>query len=194
MLTPRAKYIDWEAELAVVIGKTARNVPVDKALDYVAGYTCYNDVSARDRMRRKNETFDYDWFANKGNDTFGPIGPYIVPRKFVRDPQNLAIKCYVSGELMQDTNTNMMVWNVAELIANCSSITTLSPGDVIATGTGAGVGMGKGIKVKHGEIDKVFENMYAGKARLFKPGDTVAVEIEGVGRLENTVSGPVAGR
>jgi 2,4-didehydro-3-deoxy-L-rhamnonate hydrolase len=190
VLTPRAKYIDWEAELAVVIGCEAKNVPVNRALDYIAGYTCYNDISGRDRMRRKDETFDYDWFANKGNDTFGPIGPYIVPRKFVPDPQNLAIKCYVSGELMQDTSTKHMVWSVAELIANCSSITTLSPGDVIATGTGAGVGMAKGIKVKHGEIDKVFVHMYAGKARLLKPHDTVAVEIEGVGRLENKVAAP----
>jgi 2-keto-4-pentenoate hydratase/2-oxohepta-3-ene-1,7-dioic acid hydratase in catechol pathway len=190
VLTPRAKYIDWEAELAVVIGREAKNVPVDKALDYVAGYTCYNDISGRDRMIRKNETFDYDWFANKGNDTFGPIGPYIVPRKFIKDPQKLAIKCYVSGELMQDTSTKHMVWTVAELIANCSSITTLSPGDVIATGTGAGVGMGKGIKVKHGEIQKVFVHMYAGGSRLLRPGDVVRVDIEGVGELENPVVAP----
>jgi 2-keto-4-pentenoate hydratase/2-oxohepta-3-ene-1,7-dioic acid hydratase in catechol pathway len=190
VLTPRAKYIDWEAELAVVIGREAKNVPVDKALDYIAGYTCYNDVSGRDRMIRKNETFDYDWFANKGNDTFGPIGPYIVPRRFIKDPQKLAIKCYVSGELMQDTNTKHMVWTVAELIANCSSITTLSPGDVIATGTGAGVGMGKGIKVKHGEIQKVFVHMYAGGSRLLRTGDTVVVDIEGVGQLENPVVAP----
>jgi 2-keto-4-pentenoate hydratase/2-oxohepta-3-ene-1,7-dioic acid hydratase in catechol pathway len=192
ILTPRAKYIDWEAELAVVIGREAKNVPVAKALDYVAGYTCYNDISGRDRMRRTGETFDYDWFANKGNDTFGPIGPYIVPRQFVPDPQNLSIKCYVSGELMQDTNTNKMVWNVAELVANCSSITTLSPGDVIATGTGAGVGMGKGIKVNHGEIDRVFVHMYAGKARLLRPGDTVVVDIDQVGRLESKVAAPAA--
>ena len=76
-------------------------------------------------MRRKDETFDYDWFANKGNDTFGPIGPTIVPRKFIKDPQHLAIKCYVSGELMQDTNTDKMVFNIAELIANASSITKI---------------------------------------------------------------------
>jgi 2,4-didehydro-3-deoxy-L-rhamnonate hydrolase len=192
VLTPRAKYIDWEAELAVVIGREAKNVSVANALDYVAGYTCYNDVSARDRMRRKDETFDYDWFANKGNDTFGPIGPAIVPRKFVGDPQRLAIKCWVSGELMQDTNTNQMVFSVAELIANASAITTLSPGDVIATGTGAGVGMGKGIKVKHGEIDKVFVHMYAGGSRLLRPGDTIAIEIEKVGRLETNVAAPSA--
>lgn len=190
VLTPRAKYIDWEAELAVVIGREAKNVPVERAMDYVAGYTCYNDISGRDRMIRKDETFDYDWFANKGNDTFGPIGPAIVPRKFIPDPQRLALRCYVSGELMQDTNTNKMVFTCAELIANASSITTLSPGDVIATGTGAGVGMGKGVTVKHGEIAKVFVHMYAGKARLLRPGDSVRVEIEGVGQLENPVAAP----
>ena len=140
-LTPRSKYVDWEAELAVVIGKYAKNVTADQALDYVAGYTCYNDISARDRMMRQNETFLYDWFSNKGNDTFAPIGPYIVPKKFVKDPQNLSLRCYVSGELMQDTNTNLMVWSVAELISTASSVTTLSPGDIIATGTGSGTGM-----------------------------------------------------
>ena len=186
-LTPRSHYVDWEAELAVVIGRKGKNVPASQALDYVAGYTCYNDVSARDRMMRHNETFLYDWFSNKGNDTFGPIGPYVVPRQFVPDPQNIGIRCYVSGELMQDTNTRLMVWNVAELIETASSVTTLSPGDVIATGTGAGVGMAKGIKVKHGEIGKVFEHMYAGKSRLLRAGDIVRVEIEGVGALENPV-------
>lgn len=184
-LTPRSNYVDWEAELAVVIGRYAKNVPVKCALEYVAGYTCYNDISARDRMRRKDETFDYDWFSNKGNDTFALIGPYLVPRQFVKDPQNLSIRCYVSGELMQDTNTRLMVWGVSELIATASSVTTLSPGDVIATG--AGVGMGKGITVNHGEIDKVFVHMYSGKSRLLRPGDVVRVEIEGVGCWENKV-------
>ena len=186
-LTPRSNYVDWEAELAVVIGRYAKNVPAEQALEYVAGYTCYNDVSARDRMMRRDETFLYDWFSNKGNDTFAPIGPYLVPKKFVSDPQNLSIRCYVGGELMQDTNTNKMVWSVAELIATASSVTTLSPGDVIATGTGAGVGMAKGITVKHGEIAKVFEHMYAGKSRLLRPGDGVKIEIEKVGTLENPV-------
>ncbi len=136
---------------------------------------------------RREETFLYDWFSNKGNDTFAPIGPYLVPRRFVKDPQNLKLQCYVSGELMQDTNTNQMVWGVAELIATASSVTTLSPGDVIATGTGGGVGMAKGIRVKHGEIAKVFVHMYAGKSRLLRPGDVVRIEIEGVGCLENPV-------
>jgi 2-keto-4-pentenoate hydratase/2-oxohepta-3-ene-1,7-dioic acid hydratase in catechol pathway len=188
VLPPRTKFVDYEAELAVIIGREAKNVPVEKALDYVAGYTCYNDVSGRDVMRRKGESFDYDWFSCKGNDTFAPIGPYIVPRKFVPDPQKLAVKCTVSGELMQDTNTKHMVFNAAEQIAYISSITTLSPGDVIATGTGAGVGMAKNITVKFGEMHKVLENMFAGKARMLRPGDTVVVEVEGLGRLENKVA------
>jgi 2-keto-4-pentenoate hydratase/2-oxohepta-3-ene-1,7-dioic acid hydratase in catechol pathway len=189
VLTPRSKYIDWEAELAVVIGRTAKNVPVDQALDYVAGYTCYNDISARDRMIRKGETFDYDWFANKGNDTFCPIGPFITPAKFIKNLDDVKVRCIVNGETMQDYSTGNIVFKIAELIANASSITTLSPGDVIATGTGAGAGMAKGVTVKHGEIHKVFEHMYAGKARLLRPGDRVVVDIEGVGRLENTVMG-----
>jgi 2-keto-4-pentenoate hydratase/2-oxohepta-3-ene-1,7-dioic acid hydratase in catechol pathway len=89
---------------------------------------------------------------------------------------------------MQDTNTKHMVFNTAEQIAYLSSVTTLSPGDVIATGTGAGVGMAKNIKVQFGEMHKVLENMLAGKARMLRPGDTVAIEVEGVGRLENTVA------
>ena len=190
VLTPRAKYIDWEAELAIVIGKTAKNVPAAKAMDYVAGFTCYNDVSGRDRMIRHGETFDYDWFANKGNDTFCPMGPYITPTRFMPNLENLPVRCIVSNETMQDYSTADMVFKIPELIANASSITTLSPGDVIATGTGAGAGMAKGVTVKHGEIAKVFEHMYAGKARLLRPGDRVVVEIPGIGRLENDVVGP----
>ena len=189
-LTPRSKYIDWEAELALVIGKTAKNVPLDRALEYVAGFTCYNDVSARDRMMRRGETFDYDWFANKGNDTFCPMGPYITPTRYMKNLADTRVRCIVNNEVMQDYSSSDMVFKVAELIANASSITTLSPGDVIATGTGAGAGMAKGVRVKHGEIHKVFEHMYAGKARLLRPGDRCVVEIDGIGRLENNVVGP----
>ena len=190
ILTPRSNYIDWEAELAIVIGRTAKAVSVESALDYVAGYTCYNDVSGRDRMIRQNETFDYDWFANKGNDTFAPIGPYITPAKFMPDLADLKIRCYHNGDIVQDFSTSNIVFTIPELIANASSITTLSPGDVIATGTGSGAGMAHGIKVEFGEIHKVFEHMYAGKSRLLGPGDKIAVEIEGIGRLENAVQPP----
>lgn len=187
-LTPRSSYIDWEAEFAVVIGRTAKNVPREKAFDYVAGYTCYNDISARDRMIRQNETFDYDWFANKGNDTFAPIGPFITPAKFVPDISDIRVRCYHNGDKVQDFSTSNIVFDIPMLIANASSITTLSPGDIIATGTGAGAGMAHGITVKHGEIHKVFEHMYAGKSRLLAPGDSIVVDIEGVGRLENAVA------
>jgi len=187
-LTPRADYIDWEAELAVVIGRTATKVPVEKALDYVAGYTCYNDISARDRMIRHGETFDYDWFANKGNDSFAPIGPFITPAKSVPDISDIKIRCYHNGDKVQDFSTSNIVFTIPELIAGASAVTTLSPGDVIATGTGAGAGMAHGVSVKHGEIHKVFEHMYAGKSRLLAPGDTIVVDIEGVGRLENAVA------
>jgi 2-keto-4-pentenoate hydratase/2-oxohepta-3-ene-1,7-dioic acid hydratase in catechol pathway len=187
-LTPRADYIDWEAELAIVIGRTAKNVSVDDALDYVAGYTCYNDISARDRMIRHGETFDYDWFANKGNDSFAPIGPFITPAKFIDDISDIRIRCYHNGDVVQDFSTSNIVFTIPELIANASAITTLSPGDVIATGTGAGAGMAHGISVNHGEIHKVFEHMYAGKSRLLSPGDQIVVEIDGVGRLENAVA------
>ena len=187
-LTPRADYIDWEAELAVVIGRTAKNVPVEQAMDYVAGFTCYNDISARDRMIRHGETFDYDWFANKGNDSFAPMGPFIVPARFVGDISDIRIRCFHNGDNVQDFSTDNIVFPIPELIANASAITTLSPGDVIATGTGAGAGMAHGISVEHGEIHKVFEHMYAGRSRLLAPGDTIAVDIEGVGRLENNVA------
>lgn len=186
-LTPRSNYVDWEAEMAVVIGKTAKNVSVEDAMDYVAGYTCYNDISARDRMIRQNETFDFDWFSNKGNDTFGPLGPYITPSEFLKDPNNLSIHLYLNDNVMQDTNTNLMVWNVAELIATASSVTTLSPGDVIATGTGAGVGMAKGANVGYNATDKLFMHMYGGGSVLLKPGDKIRIEIEQLGILENHI-------
>ena len=189
-LTPRSGYIDWEAELAVVIAKTAKNVAVEDAVDYVAGYTCYNDISARDRMIRHGETFDFDWFANKGNDGFAPMGPYITPAKFMPDLSDIGIRCYHNGDIVQDFNSSNIVFTVPELIANASSITTLSPGDVIATGTGSGAGMAHGITVEHGEIHKVFEHMYAGKSRLLGPGDSIVVEIDGIGRLENELRPP----
>ncbi|MFA5585002.1 MAG: fumarylacetoacetate hydrolase family protein [Saccharofermentanales bacterium] len=188
-LTPRSNFVDWEAEMAIVIGKSAKDVPAEKALDYVAGYTCYNDISARDRMIRHDETFDFDWFSNKGNDTFGPLGPYITPAQFIPDIDNLSIRLYLNGEIMQNTNTNLMVWSVAELIATASSVTTLSPGDVIATGTGAGVGMAKGANVGYSATDKLFDHMYAGKSILLKAEDVLEVEIERLGRLINIVKG-----
>jgi 2-keto-4-pentenoate hydratase/2-oxohepta-3-ene-1,7-dioic acid hydratase in catechol pathway len=189
-LTPRSNFTDWEAELAIVIGRTAKNVSRDDAFEYVAGFTCYNDISARDRMRRWNETFDYDWFSNKGNDGFAPIGPYILPRKFMGDLADLQVKCFHNGDMVQNYSTKNIIFSIPRLIETATSVTTLSPGDVIAVGTGAGAGMAHGIKVGWNEIEKVFEHMYAGKARLLGAGDKIAVEIEGIGRLENDILPP----
>jgi 2-keto-4-pentenoate hydratase/2-oxohepta-3-ene-1,7-dioic acid hydratase in catechol pathway len=189
-LTPRSNFTDWEAELAVVIGKTAKNIPREKAFEVIAGYTCFNDVSARDRMRRWDETFDYDWFSNKGNDSFAPMGPYILPRKFMPDISDVMVKCFHNGDMVQSYSTKNIIYDVPRLIETVTSVTTLSPGDVVAVGTGSGAGMAHGIKVGWNEMEKVFEHMYAGKARLLGPGDTIAVEIDGIGRLENTVLAP----
>ena len=154
---------DYEAELAVVIGRRAIDVAVDDALDYVAGYACFNDVSARDLQRAEGQ-----WSRSKSFDTFAPMGP-VVPTSAVADPQALSIRCLVNGEVMQDGTTADMVFGVAELIAFVSRSTSLLPGDVIATGTPAGVGLAKQ------------------PPRFLRPGDEVTVEISGVGTLSNPV-------
>ena len=127
-----SKQVDYEGELAVVIGRRARNVPPEKAHDFVLGYTCGNDVTARDLQRPDNQ-----WTRAKGFDTFCPLGPCIVTDL---DPANLAIRARVNGEIRQSATTSDMVFNVAELIAYISQVMTLEPGDVILTGTPSGVG------------------------------------------------------
>lgn len=154
--------VDYEAELAVVIGRTTRDVAISQALDSVLGYTCLNDVSARDL-----QFADGQWVRGKSLDTFCPIGPWIVTSDDVPDPQALRIMCLVNGEPLQDASTAEMVHGVAELIAFCSRYMTLDPGDVIATGTPAGVGV------------------FRQPPRFLKDGDEVVVDIEGIGRLEN---------
>lgn len=154
--------VDYEAELAVVIGRTARNVSKADALDYVAGYTCGNDVSARDL-----QLGDGQWIRGKSLDTFCPIGPGLVTAADVPDPQNLSIRCLLNGQVMQESNTKEMIFGVAELIAFCSNAFTLEPGDLILSGTPHGVGMGRDPQV------------------WMKDGDTVAIEIERLGKLEN---------
>ena len=154
--------VDFEAELAAVIGRTCRRVQPEHALDYVAGYTCLNDVSARDLQYS-----DKQFVRAKSLDTFCPIGPWLVTADEIPDPQSLGIRCFVNGELMQDGNTADMVFSVAELISFCSQAFTLSPGDVIATGTPSGVGWFREPK------------------RMLKDGDEVVVEIERIGRLVN---------
>jgi 2-keto-4-pentenoate hydratase/2-oxohepta-3-ene-1,7-dioic acid hydratase in catechol pathway len=166
------KKLDWEAELAAVIGRPAKNVAVAQALDYVAGYTIANDLSARDRSRREkvSETsaFRSDWTSQKSFDGSCPLGPWIVPAQDIPDPQNLAIKLWVNDVLKQDSNTGKMIFNIAEQIAHLSAGMTLHPGDVILTGTPAGVGTARG--------------------EFLQPGDAVRIEIERIGTLSNKIA------
>jgi 2,4-didehydro-3-deoxy-L-rhamnonate hydrolase len=154
--------VDYEAELAVVIGRTARRVGVDTALDHVFGYTCLNDVSARDI-----QFGDGQWIRGKSLDTFCPMGPALVTADEIGDPQDLAIRCSVGDERVQDARTSAMYFGVAEIISYCSTSFTLEPGDVIATGTPGGVGV------------------FRDPPRFLADGDRVTVEIERIGRLEN---------
>jgi 2,4-didehydro-3-deoxy-L-rhamnonate hydrolase len=176
-------YVDWEAELAVVIGKRAKNVNLQEAMDYVAGYTCHNDVTDRGAMMRKDGSIDF--FSGKYRDTFAPLGPYLVPKEFIRNPKNLRIQCLLNGAVMQDFGTDQMIWGPAECVAFASSRVTLQPGDVIALGTGAGTGWAKGIAIGFGEMSKIIENMYHGGGIFLKSGDRITVSIEPIGRLEN---------
>jgi len=162
--------LDWEAELGVVIGRAAKNVPASQARQHVAGYLAANDLSARDKAARPDAVsahFVYDWLGHKGQDGFCPLGPGIVPAWLVPDPQQLAIKLWVNGQVKQDGSTSDMVIDIDHLIAGASRAGTLQPGDVILTGTPAGVGMPSG--------------------EFLSPGDTVIVEIDGIGTLRNQV-------
>ena len=158
-----ARQVDYEVELAVVIGRPARRVSRDQALDHVFGYTCLNDVSARDL-----QFGDGQWVRGKSLDTFCPMGPVLVTADEIPDPQRLSIRCSVDGELRQDGNTSQMYFGVAEIISHCSQAFTLEPGDVIATGTPSGVGVFRDPPV------------------FLHDGQRVVVEIEGIGSLENT--------
>ena len=162
--------VDYEAELAVVIGRRARNVSREEALRYVFGYTCLNDVSARDI-----QFGDGQWVRGKSLDTFCPMGPVLVTADEIGDPQDLAISCTVGAERVQNARTSAMYFGIAEIISYCSRSFTLEPGDVIATGTPGGVGV------------------FRDPPRFLQDGDQVTVEIEGIGRLENVCRHVVAG-
>lgn len=156
--------VDWEVELAVVIGRELRNVAVADALDHVAGYTVANDVSARDV-----QFADGQWVRGKSFDTFCPLGPRVVEPVAIGDPQNLRLRTRVNGELVQDSNTSEMVFGVAELLAFCSRSFTLNAGDVVLTGTPWGCGE------------------FMDPQRSLQDGDIVEVEIDGIGTLSNPV-------
>ena len=133
--------VDWEAELGVVIGRRAKNVGVGQALGHVAGYVPLNDVSARDWVENR-PNLGIDWIMQKASDGFTPMGPWVTLAKDIADPQALPMRCLVNGQVMQDSSTANMLFSVAEIIAHVSRFMTLSPGDVVATGTPAGVGFG----------------------------------------------------
>jgi 2,4-didehydro-3-deoxy-L-rhamnonate hydrolase len=164
-IPPITEQVDYEAELAVVIGREARNVSEEEALEHVFGYMNSNDVSSRDLQFSEGG----QWTRSKSIDTFAPIGPYIATRDEVADPQSLYIRCVLNGEVVQDGTTSDMIFSVAEVVSFLSSGMTLMPGDIIMTGTPAGVG-------------------FVREPALFmKAGDEVSVEIEGLGTLTNPV-------
>jgi len=165
ILRPRGeKTLDWEVELGVVIGRTARYVPRAQALDHVYGYTIVNDASARDFQFHTSQ-----WASGKIGDTLAPVGPYIADRAEIPDPHVLELKTWVNGALMQNGTTRNFIFDIGYLIEYLSSIMTLEPGDLIATGTPAGVGFSRKPPI------------------VLQPGDTVRLEITGLGTLENPV-------
>jgi 2-keto-4-pentenoate hydratase/2-oxohepta-3-ene-1,7-dioic acid hydratase in catechol pathway len=164
VIPPIVTKCDYEAELGVVIGARVRDVSAENALEAVAGYICVNDVSARDL-----QFADGQWTRGKSPDTFCPVGPRLVPRDEVADPQQLAVRAVLNGEAMQESSTANMVFGVADLIAYITQTITLEPGDLIATGTPAGVGAFRKPPV------------------FMQPGDEITIEIEGLGSLTNPV-------
>jgi 2-keto-4-pentenoate hydratase/2-oxohepta-3-ene-1,7-dioic acid hydratase in catechol pathway len=163
---PHSEQLDWEAELAVVIGKGGRDIAEAAAMSHVFGYTCANDVSVRDVQRRHGG----QWFKGKNFDTHLPMGPWIVTADAL-DPGDLAIRSRVNGVTKQDSRTKYMVFKIPRLIAEISAGCELWPGDMIITGTPAGVGFART------------------PPEFLKPGDVVEIEVEGIGRLQNSITG-----
>lgn len=164
LLNPRlTQQLDWEVELAVVIGKKGKYVTKDEALDHVFGYTIVNDISARD-CRREGQ-----WIVSKGQDTFAPMGPYLITKDEIENPHNLNLSLKLNGIEKQNSNTAFMLFNINDLVEDLSTVFTLEPGDIIATGTPAGVGAGRNPQ------------------EWMKDGDVVECYVEHIGTLVNTV-------
>ncbi|MCM3389894.1 fumarylacetoacetate hydrolase family protein [Ureibacillus chungkukjangi] len=157
--------VDYEVELVAVIGKQAKNISQEDALDYVFGYTVGNDLSARELQFRGPQ-----WMFGKAIDKFAPIGPYLLTADEIADPQDLDLKCWVNGELRQSSNTQHMIFPIAEMISDLSKIMTLEPGDVLFTGTPEGVILGREEKI------------------WLKAGDEIVCEVEGIGSLVNRLA------
>lgn len=167
-----SRRVDWEAEIAVVIGRPCRNVSIEEALGFVAGLTIVNDLSARDHLKRDqvppDSPFRFDWVSQKCFDGALPMGPWITPLQDLPDIHNLGIRLWVNEELMQDSSSANLIFSFAEQIAHLSTRLRLEPGDVIATGTPAGCGAARG--------------------RFLQPGDRVRISVEGIGELRNEFS------
>ena len=161
--TNLTQQLDWEVELAVVIGKKGKYVAKENALDYVFGYTIINDISARD-CRREGQ-----WIVSKGQDTFAPMGPFLITKDEIENPHNLNLSLKLNGVEKQNSNTQFMLFNINDLIEDLSIVFTLEPGDIIATGTPAGVGAGRNPQ------------------EWMKDGDVMECYVEGIGTLINTV-------
>jgi len=160
------KKIDWEAEIALAIGKPGKRIPAERALDHVAGFMTTNDVSARDlQIRADRPGLRSDWLNGKSHDNFAPMGPFLVPRAFVPDAMNLFIRLTVNGEVKQNGNTSQFIFTPEEQIAYASNILSLEPGDIFSCGTCGGVGQGTNT--------------------FLKVGDVVETEIEGLGKMRN---------
>jgi 2-keto-4-pentenoate hydratase/2-oxohepta-3-ene-1,7-dioic acid hydratase in catechol pathway len=168
LLPHNSTQVDYEAELVIVIGKKAKQVSKADALEYVYGYCNADDLSARDLQFRTHQ-----WLLGKSCDGFSPLGPYLVSADEIGDPNDLGIRCYVNGELRQDSNTSDMIFHCDEIVSYISDHMTLEPGDIILTGTPAGVVLG------YPEAERVW----------LKDGDVVTVEIEGLGTLTNRMRG-----
>lgn len=169
-IAPGADRVDWEVELAVVIGRRGHRIGVEQALDHIAGYTVANDISVRGAFVRDDipeAPMKFDWFLQKGWATSCPLGPWLVPLDGLPGAQDARLRLTLNGEVQQESRTSQMIFSIAEQVAFLSSVVPLLPGDVICTGTCAGVGMGQG--------------------RFLAAGDEMVAEVEGIGRLHNRV-------
>jgi 2-keto-4-pentenoate hydratase/2-oxohepta-3-ene-1,7-dioic acid hydratase in catechol pathway len=168
-IPPGRTQIEWECELAVVIGRTASRVPIARAPEYVFGYTLENDIS--DRGGRGDTRYGSDWLVTKNRDTFAPMGPFVTPKEFVKNVQQLAIRFSLNGEVLQQGSTSQMIHTIDEQVHYATNLLTLRPGDVIATGTIPGSGSARTPPI------------------LLKHGDRMSCSYEGIGTLTNPVAG-----
>jgi len=169
-IPPGRTQVEWECELSIVVGRTASHVPIERANDYIFGYTMQNDVS--DRGGRGDVRYGSDWLVTKSHDTFGPTGPFITPKEFLPNVQRTTLRFILNGEVLQEGSTDQMIHTFPELLSYGSNILTLRPGDLIATGTAPGIGSARDPQI------------------FLQPGDLSVCTYDGVGTLTNPVVGP----